>query len=70
MQDKKQEYNSIPVFYCKHCLSLLVKDVPHVQGSEFCDTCGSTNVGECSIEEWEELYKKAHSGIRYLDNNY
>ena len=42
----KEEYNSLPVFYCKECLSLNIKTVA---GTEFCDDCSSTDIGQCSI---------------------
>lgn len=37
--------------------------------SDYCDACGSTHIEECSIEEWENLYKKRY-GARYLDMNF
>ena len=52
---KKAEYNKEPVFYCKHCLSLRVRGIP---GMDYCDECGSTDIGSCSITEWENLYEE------------
>lgn len=49
----KEDYNSEPVFYCKECLSLNIKSIA---GTEFCDECSSTDIGQCSIEEWEQMY--------------
>lgn len=46
------EYNRIPVAYCKRCNSLRI-----LVGEEFpdyCDVCGSTDIGEESIEDWLE----------------
>lgn len=63
--EKKEEYNAVPVLYCKNCLSLRIRSVP-MEISDFCDDCGSTNIVETSIEEWEELYKKRF-GHRYLE---
>lgn len=60
------DYNSEPVFYCKHCLSLNVRHVLDTKDSEYCDNCGSTNIVECSIEEWENLYRNKF-GHNYLD---
>lgn len=65
----KEAYNMEPVFYCRKCLSLKIRDVKHVEDSEYCDECGSTDIGTASIEEWEALYK-AKYGHRYLDNKY
>lgn len=60
------DYNNEPVFYCKHCLSLYIRNIPSVDDSDYCDGCGSTDIGECSIEEWENLYKNKF-GHNYLD---
>jgi hypothetical protein len=59
----KKEYNAEPVYYCKHCLSLKIRGYEEM---DYCDDCGSTNTGKCSIEEWEELYKNKF-GHKYLD---
>ena len=50
------EYNNEPVFYCKDCLSLKIRDVEHIDDSEYCDECGSTDIGTASIEEWDAMY--------------
>lgn len=52
----KTEYNQEPVFYCKDCLSLKIRDVEHIDSSEYCDDCGSTDIGTASIEEWDAMY--------------
>lgn len=64
--EEKQNYNEDPVFYCKSCLSLKIRSVPNMEDSEFCDECSSTDVGQCSIEEWEKLYIERY-GHRYLE---
>lgn len=66
-KEKIEEYNSLPVFYCKHCLSLKIRDVPYMEDSDYCDDCSSTDIGQCNIEEWEELYKNKY-GFKYLSN--
>ena len=38
-------YNEEPVLYCKHCLSLKVRFVPRMKDSDYCDECGSTDIG-------------------------
>lgn len=63
------EYNEELVYYCKHCLSLRVMGVTGMEDAEYCDECGSTNIEQTSIEEWEKLYKERH-GMRYLENKY
>ena len=61
------DYNEEPVYYCKHCLSLKVRNVPRIDASDYCDECGSTDIGQVHINEWENLYIKRH-GIKYLNN--
>lgn len=63
------DYNSEPVFYCKNCLSLRIRTVPGLENGEFCDECNSTNVGQCSIEEWRAMYK-AKYGFDFLEKEY
>lgn len=57
------DYNAEPVFYCKNCLSLKVRGIA---GYDYCDDCGGVNVGECPIQEWEQLYKERF-GHFYLE---
>ena len=64
--EEKQNYNEEPVFYCKSCLSLKIRSVPNMEDSEFCDECSSTDIGQCSIEEWEKMYLERY-GHRYLE---
>ena len=53
--EEKVNYNDIPVYYCKHCLSLLVKcDAP----IDYCDNCSSTDIGCCSLEEYDTMHLK------------
>lgn len=58
-----QKYNAEPVFYCKKCLSLKIMGL---EGMDYCDDCGSTDVEECSIEEWENKYTSKF-GHTYLE---
>ena len=64
--EEKQNYNEEPVFYCKSCLSLKIRSVPNMEDSEFCDECSSTDIGQCSIEEWEKMYIERY-GHYYLE---
>lgn len=43
------KYNEEPVFYCKHCLSLKIRDagLPELL---YCDECGSTEVLSTNIK--------------------
>lgn len=65
----KEEYNSEPVHYCKQCLSLKVMRVAGMDDAVYCDECGSTDIGEASIEEWEALFEQKH-GFKHLNNSY
>ena len=55
--------NEEPVYYCKSCLSLKIKQVTvdNQNFTNYCDKCGSTNVGCCDIEEWEKLYNNKYN---------
>ncbi len=59
-------YNKEPVFYCRHCLSLKIKSVPSMTELDYCDECGTTDIGQTDIESWRTLYKNRY-GIDYLD---
>lgn len=65
----KEEYNEEQVFYCNNCLSLKIRDVAHIENSEYCEDCGSTDIRTTNIEDWEALYK-GRFGHRFLDNKY
>lgn len=58
-------YNDIPVFYCKDCLSLMIKTVAEDSDLDYCDECGSTDIGNLHIEAWQGLYEKRY-GFNYL----
>lgn len=60
------DYNDLPILYCRHCMSLKIRNIPQVNDSDYCDECGSTDIGECHIEEWETLYEGKY-GHKYLD---
>lgn len=64
----KEQYNDEPVFYCKNCLSLKVKTVVVGSDLDFCDECGSTDIGQAHIGEWRRLYKERY-GFDYLDKH-
>lgn len=66
--NQKVDYNAEPVLYCKHCLSLKIRDagLPELL---YCDECGSADVFSTSIEEWESMYKSKY-GFKFLDKNY
>ncbi len=60
MITKKEDYNNVPVTYCKTCGSLHIKTVK-IKGKEdvnYCVPCGNTDLGEAHIEEWEDIYEE------------
>jgi hypothetical protein len=64
---KDSKFSKEPVLYCKKCLSLRIRDIPGLEDSIYCDSCGSTDISECSIEKWKVLYKEKY-GHDYLDS--
>lgn len=62
----KEEYNEIPVFYCKDCLSLTILNIDKYN---YCRHCGSTDVGVSLIDEWEKMYEDKF-GIRHLNKKF
>jgi hypothetical protein len=72
MITKKENYNNVPVTYCKTCLSLHVKDVTFPRSDDdeeepkpeaivgYCVPCGNTELESVQITEWEELYAEKY----------
>lgn len=61
-----REFNTEPVFYCKHCLSLRIKAVPGLSHLDYCDECGATDIAQTDIETWRKMYREKF-GFDYLD---
>lgn len=53
----ENNYDEIPVYYCKECLSL---GVVSECGMEYCKDCGSTDIGTSKIDEWEQMYERRY----------
>lgn len=53
-------YDEEPVYYCKRCLSLNIRQMPYVKDQDYCGECGTTDIATTSIEEWKEMYKKKY----------
>lgn len=62
----QEEFNEIPVYYCRKCLSLKIRDVEHIEDSEYCDECGSTDIEQANIEDWDAMYV-ARYGHHFMD---
>lgn len=60
-----EEYNDIPVHYCKDCLSLKIKTVVGGLNLDYCDECGGTNIEQVHIDKWRTIYKDRY-GFDYL----
>ncbi len=56
----KEDYDDEPVYYCKRCLSLNIRQVPLMENLDYCGECGSTEIETTSIEEWKALYKEKY----------
>ena len=55
----KEEYNHVPIFYCKSCLGLKVINEGDGLGS-YCKDCGSVSIGRTDIDVWRALYIKKY----------
>ncbi len=51
----KEEYNDIPVYYCKDCLSLNIRTMD--EQYDYCGKCGSLHIGVSMIDDWKQLYE-------------
>lgn len=71
MITKKENYNHVPVEYCKVCLSLQIKEVTFTKGNDikmdqppaevvYCGSCSGTEVEKCHITEWIDLYHEKY----------
>lgn len=52
----KDSYEEDPVFYCKRCLSLSIKQMPIVN-QDYCAECSSADIGQTDIETWKKMYE-------------
>lgn len=68
---QKEDYNSLPVRYCSKCYSLRIGYIQGADNSDYCESCGCSDIAETSIEEWEKLYEERY-GHPYIqkDNTY
>lgn len=64
-ENQPNDYNEVPVLYCKHCLSLNIRNIPRMEDSDYCDECGSTDIVECSIKSGR-LYTRIDMDINSL----
>jgi len=62
-----REYDSEPVKYCSKCYSLKIKYEDAID-AEWCADCGSSDILEAPVEEWEEKYKQRY-GHKFVTKN-
>ena len=53
--NKIKEYNEEPVYFCRHCLSLRIMNLPNSDEC-YCDKCNSTDIDKDNIYVWDNLY--------------
>lgn len=58
-----EEYNNIPVWYCKHCGSLRILALDSIEEG-LCDVCGSLQVGKASIDAWIDLQLTRYKSVK------
>lgn len=52
----REVYEDDPVYYCKRCLSLNIRQVPMATDQSYCEDCGTVDIACSSFEEWDEMY--------------
>lgn len=55
----EDDYNAIPVTYCKNCLSLKIMVLD--EDESYCDDCGCTDVESTDITSWEKMYETKYN---------
>lgn len=58
-QDKRNDYDDEPIFYCANCLSLSIIHEDSID-SDCCKDCGGTNIKEAMPDEWEKMYRRKY----------
>ena len=66
-QEKLNDYDSEPVYYCANCLSLSVKYEEFID-TDCCKDCGSTDIRQTSPENWEKMYERKY-GRKYVEKS-
>ena len=62
----KESFDDEPLYYCKRCLSLNIRQMPMAEDKSYCEDCGNVDIVESSFEEWDELYVEKY-GHHYLE---
>ena len=65
----KEEYNDDPVWYCRSCLSLKIKNFGDDEMVPcYCAACSSTDVGTATIDEWDVMHEVRY-GKKFISKN-
>lgn len=59
--DKKEQYNNVPVHWCKTCGSLLIVNLESSLKDDlkgYCAKCGGTTIETGHIKDWELINNK------------
>lgn len=71
MVTKKDDYNNVPVEYCKICLSLKSLTLSYnntvKSNIAYCGDCGNSEIDVCHIEEHQKKYFEKY-GKEYGEN--
>jgi hypothetical protein len=55
----KEEFNHVPMYYCKTCFGIKIINEGDGLGS-YCDDCGSVSIGRTDIDIWRQLYREKY----------
>lgn len=62
-QSEEIDYNAEPVYYCKQCLSLGIKEG---EFGDYCIHCGSTDIGQVLLLQYHMMHiQKFGTGILF-----
>lgn len=54
----KEDYNDEPIHFCKDCLSIKIRFTR--EDIDYCDTCGSVDIGTIHVFDWIHFYIKKY----------
>jgi len=57
-----QQYDILPVYFCKQCLSLNLQDG---EDGVVCEDCGGEESSKTTINCWEDMFIEKY-GVRYI----
>lgn len=55
-----KDYNSIPVHFCRICLSLKIINISGDKDLNYCPSCKDVAIGTTDIYTWKKLYKSKY----------